>query len=78
MTAENGGGAFVIIYLVSVFLLALPIMIAEVLIGRRGKQNPVNCLRYLSNEASQVKVYELDHELNRIKETKYQHSNQND
>ncbi len=78
MTAENGGGAFVLIYLVSVLLLALPIMIAEVMIGRRGKQNPVNCLRFLSNEASQVKVYELDHELNRIKETNYRHSNQDD
>ncbi len=78
MTAENGGGAFVLIYLLSVLLLALPIMIAEVLIGRRGKQNPINCLRYLSNEASQIKIYELDHELNRIKETSYRHSNQDD
>ena len=73
MAAENGGGAFVIVYLVSVALIALPIMIAEILIGRRGKQNPVNRLRYLSKEASQVKVYEVDHDLNRTKQTKYQH-----
>ena len=78
MTAENGGGAFVLVYLLSVMLLALPIMIAEVLIGRRGKQNPVNSLRYLSNEASQVEVFELDHDLNRVKRTKYHHSNQGD
>ena len=78
MAAESGGGAFVIVYLISVALIALPIMIAEVFIGRRGKQNPVNSLRYLSNEASQVEVFELDHDLNRIKHTKYQHSNQDD
>ncbi|MEC7832599.1 MAG: hypothetical protein VX440_02375, partial [Pseudomonadota bacterium] len=78
MAAESGGGAFVIVYLISVALIALPIMIAEVLIGRRGKQNPVNSLRYLSNEASQIEVFELDHDLNRIKQTKYQHSNQDD
>ena len=78
MAAESGGGAFVIVYLISVALIALPIMIAEVFIGRRGKQNPVNSLRYLSNEASQVEVFELDHDLNRIKQTKYQHSNQDD
>ena len=78
MAAENGGGAFVIVYLASVALIALPIMIAEILIGRRGKQNPVNSLRYLSKEASQVKVYEVDHDLNRTKQTKYQHHNQED
>ena len=49
MTSENGGGAFVLIYIASVVLIALPIMIAEVLIGRHGKQNPVNNLKYLSN-----------------------------
>ena len=52
MTAESGGGAFVLIYILSVILLALPIMCAEILIGKRGKQNPVNTLRTLSTEAS--------------------------
>ena len=52
MTAENGGGAFVMIYVLSVIFLALPIMAAEILIGKRGKQNPVNSLRTLSSEAS--------------------------
>ena len=52
MTAENGGGAFVMIYILSVIFLALPIMAAEILIGKRGKQNPVNSLRTLSSEAS--------------------------
>ena len=42
MTSENGGGAFVLIYILSVAIIALPIMIAEVFIGRHGKQNPVD------------------------------------
>jgi SNF family Na+-dependent transporter len=35
MTAESGGGAFVLIYILSVIFLALPIMAAEILIGKK-------------------------------------------
>ena len=65
MTAENGGGAFVMIYILSVIFLALPIMAAEILIGKRGKQNPVNSLRTLSSEASYYIKKQPDELLNR-------------
>ena len=65
MTAENGGGAFVMIYVLSVIFLALPIMAAEILIGKRGKQNPVNSLRTLSSEASYYFKKQPDEPLNR-------------
>ena len=65
MTAENGGGAFVMIYILSVIFLALPIMAAEILIGKRGKQNPVNSLRTLSSEASYYFKKQSDKLLNR-------------
>ena len=70
MTAENGGGAFVIIYILSVILLALPIMAAEILIGKRGKQNPINSLRTLSNEASFYFKNQSDALLNRTTKAK--------
>jgi SNF family Na+-dependent transporter len=44
MTGMYGGGAFVIMYLLCIFLVGLPIMLAETLIGRRGRQSPVNAL----------------------------------
>ena len=72
MTAENGGGAFVMIYIASVILLALPIMCAEILIGKRGKQNPVNSLRTLSGEASHYYKKESDVALNRTTNIKKQ------
>ncbi len=50
MTGENGGGAFVIIYLLCVAAVGLPIMVAETLIGRRGRQSPVNSMRVLAEE----------------------------
>ena len=75
MTAESGGGAFVLIYILSVILLALPIMCAEILIGKRGKQNPVNTLRTLSTEASYYTRDESDLSLNRTVKVKKQFDN---
>lgn len=47
ITGENGGGAFVLIYLACVALIGVPIMMAEVLIGRQGRQSPINTMRLL-------------------------------
>ncbi|HLV76581.1 MAG TPA: sodium-dependent transporter [Marinobacter sp.] len=41
VTGENGGGAFVIVYLLCIFIIGLPIMMAEVFIGRSGRHNPI-------------------------------------
>ncbi|QWF70122.1 sodium-dependent transporter [Methylomonas paludis] len=51
ITGQNGGGAFVLIYLLCVLGLGIPIMIAEIMIGRRGRHNPINTLQALSAEA---------------------------
>ena len=50
ITGENGGGAFVLIYLACVALVGVPIMIAEVLIGREGRQSPINTMRMLTQQ----------------------------
>lgn len=50
VTGVNGGGAFVIIYIVCVLAVGLPIMMAEVLLGRRGRRNPITTMRLLSEE----------------------------
>lgn len=38
---ENGGGAFVLVYVACVAAVGLPLMLAEVLIGRGTQRNPV-------------------------------------
>ncbi|MCV6606437.1 MAG: sodium-dependent transporter, partial [Porticoccaceae bacterium] len=40
MTGENGGAAFVLVYLICAFAIGVPILMAEVMIGRRGKLSP--------------------------------------
>lgn len=47
---ENGGGAFVLVYLLCVALIGIPVMISEVLLGRRGRRSPINTMRELAGE----------------------------
>ena len=42
MAGDNGGAAFVLVYLLCVLLIGLPIMLAEMMIGRRAQKNPVD------------------------------------
>jgi len=50
LTGENGGGAFVLVYLACVLLVGIPIMMAEILLGRRGRQSPINTMETLAEE----------------------------
>lgn len=49
-TGENGGGAFVFIYIAAVFFLALPLVIAEFLIGRHGQDCPTQAIKKIIRE----------------------------
>ncbi|TMM46887.1 sodium-dependent transporter [Colwellia ponticola] len=42
--ANNGGGAFLLVYLIVTFLLALPALYAEIYIGNQAQTNPVSAL----------------------------------
>ncbi len=50
IAGQNGGGAFVLVYLVCVFLIGMPVMMSEILIGRRGRRNPVATMSLLGEE----------------------------
>ena len=45
---NNGGAAFILVYLCFVFLLAMPVMLAEFVIGRGSKANTVGAYRTLA------------------------------
>lgn len=51
IAGENGGGAFVMVYLLCVAALGVPIMIAEIMLGRRGRKSPINTMQDLATEA---------------------------
>ena len=48
VTGENGGGAFVLIYLLCIAVIGIPIMMAEVFIGRNGRHNPITSMRLVA------------------------------
>lgn len=52
ITGENGGGAFVLMYLVCILFVGVPIMMAEVFIGRRARKSPINAITELAKEAN--------------------------
>lgn len=56
VTGENGGGAFVLVYLLCIAIVGIPIMMAEVYIGRSGRHNPITSFRLVAerNLASPV------------------------
>lgn len=51
MTSDNGGGAFVLIYLACILAVGLPILMAEIVIGRRGRMSPINTLEKVASES---------------------------
>jgi len=49
IAGANGGAAFVFIYLISILLIGVPVLFAEILIGRTTNRNPVGAFNKLSN-----------------------------
>ena len=52
VTGENGGGVFVLVYLLCVALVGLPVMVAEILIGRSTQNSPVGAFKSLAGPRS--------------------------
>ena len=50
VAGENGGGAFVLLYLFFVFGLGLPALIATIMVGRRGKLSPIRCFETVTRQ----------------------------
>ena len=50
IAGENGGGAFLIIYLVFIVLIGVPVMMSEFIIGRSAKQNVFGAFKQLSSQ----------------------------
>ena len=51
VTGENGGSAFVLIYLLCAFGIGVPILMAEFLLGRRGASSPPFAIAAVTAEA---------------------------
>ncbi len=50
LAGENGGAAFVLIYLACIAFVGVPLLIAELMMGRRGRMSPVNTMTVLARQ----------------------------
>ena len=55
----NGGGAFVLIYLACIIVIGIPIMISEIIIGRRAGNSPINAMRRVSIDSNQSSLWQF-------------------
>jgi NSS family neurotransmitter:Na+ symporter len=59
ITGQNGGSAFVLVYLIAVVFVALPILVAEVMLGRWGRQSPPNAMANVAHNQKRSKRWAL-------------------
>lgn len=57
ITGENGGGAFVLVYLVCIAVVGLPLLIAEMTLGRRSQKEPVGAFSSLARPERGGKIW---------------------
>lgn len=57
MAGMGGGAAFILIYLAAVLTIGLPILLSEVMLGRRGRRNPVDTMQNLAIEAGSTPLW---------------------
>jgi NSS family neurotransmitter:Na+ symporter len=58
VAGENGGSAFVLIYLVCAFLIGVPILMAELMIGRRGNAAPPIAMTRVADESGRSRQWQ--------------------
>jgi len=53
LTGLNGGAAFIIVYILSTFMAGVPVMIAELMLGRRSRSDALTTFRVLHPKREQ-------------------------
>jgi NSS family neurotransmitter:Na+ symporter len=57
MTGVNGGSAFVLVFLACIALVGIPLMMCEIMLGRRAQRNPVDGMLALAAEANAAGIW---------------------
>ncbi|MDO9204279.1 MAG: sodium-dependent transporter [Methylotenera sp.] len=57
MIGVNGGSAFVLVFVISIFLVGIPLMMTEILLGRRAQKNPLDGIQTLAIEAKKSSLW---------------------
>ncbi|MBF7052712.1 sodium-dependent transporter [Halomonas sp. KAO] len=58
LAGENGGGAFFLVYALTIFAVGIPILIAETMLGRNSRRSPIMGMRFLTRTHSTSRGWE--------------------
>ncbi|HQS44357.1 MAG: sodium-dependent transporter, partial [Methylotenera sp. 24-45-7] len=59
MIGVNGGSAFVLVFIACILFVGIPLMMTEVLLGRRAQQNPLDGIKTLALEAKASPLWKI-------------------
>lgn len=59
LAAQYGGGAFLIVYLLSVLLIGMPLLMAEFALGRSGRASPIGIFRFMTQRSRANPLWKL-------------------
>jgi NSS family neurotransmitter:Na+ symporter len=59
LAGANGGAGFVLIYLAAVLLVAAPVLVAELVLGSRGRADPIHSLKVVTLESAAGRGWRL-------------------
>lgn len=57
MIGVNGGSAFVLVFIACIFFVGIPLMMTEILLGRRAQMNPLDGMQALAIEANKSRAW---------------------
>ena len=57
--ASNGGSAFVVTYVICLVMIGIPVLIAEMLLGKLGRANPINTMKTLATRSHATKKWQF-------------------
>lgn len=58
LAGENGGGAFLLVYVLTLIVVGTPILISEILLGRSSRRSPIMGMRFLTQTHSASRSWE--------------------
>ena len=58
LIGENGGGAFILVYVLTIFAVGIPILIAETMLGRTSRRSPIMGMRHLTKTHRTFRFWE--------------------
>lgn len=57
ITGDNGGAAFILVYILCITIIGVPVMLCEISLGRKTQRNPVGCFEQLTPPLSRLSRY---------------------